>query len=440
MTTLTQVAEAMQYVLTEVANRAAVESGFIQRQRKLTGAGFVQMLVFGWMANPQASLEELSQAAAAQNLFLTPQAIEQRFTPVAAHFLQTVLEASLEPIIQAAGMTIPFLQRFNGIYLFDSTTLNLPEVLRSVWLGGRSSHGTHAGLKVQVVLDYQHGTLAGLGLQAARVHDRHAATLQLPLPPGALRLADIGYFDLPSLRQLDEGGVYWMTRIPAQVKVVSQDGQPWNLTAWLEAQKCDQIDQPVRLSAKHQLPCRIVAQRIPEPLAAQRREQKQRDIHHRQQTVRQSRVELANWIVFATNLLPDQLAFEEAFVLARTRWQIELLFKLWKSEGRLDESRSQKPWRMLCEVYAKLLMLVVQHWMLLTSCWCYPDRSLTKAVQTIRKQAFHLAAVFFSFSRICEVLTLLQQSLLSGCRINKRRVKPHHYQLLLDLPPKFGLT
>lgn len=115
MTTLTQVAQAMQYVLTEVANRAGVESGFIQRQRKLTGAGFVQMLVFGWMANPEASLEELSQAAAAQNLFLTPQAIEQRFTPVAARFLQTVLEASFEPIIQAAGMTIPFLQRFNGI-------------------------------------------------------------------------------------------------------------------------------------------------------------------------------------------------------------------------------------------------------------------------------------------------------------------------------------
>jgi hypothetical protein len=440
MTTLTQVAEAMQYVLTEVANTAAQVRGFIQRQRKLTGAGFVQMLVFGWMANPDASLEELSQAAATQNLFVTPQAIEQRFTPVAAHFLQSVLEASFEQVIQAAGMDIPFLQRFNGIYLYDSTTVNLPPTLRCVWQGGRSSHGDHAGVKIQVALDYQHGTLAGLGLQAACVHDCHAATLDAPLPAGALRLADIGSFDLPSLRQLDHQRVYWMTRIPAQVKVITEDGQPWNLTTWLEEQKSDRIDQPIRLSAQHQLPCRIVAFRLPEPLAAKRRDQKQRDIRHRQQTVHQSRVELANWTVFATNLPPDQLTFEEIFILARTRWQIELLFKLWKSGGLLDESRSQKPWRILCEVYAKLLMLVVQHWLLLVSCWRYPDRSLTKAAQTIRKQAFHLAAVFFDFTRLCEVLALLQQSLTSGCRINKRRVKPHHYQLLLDPSRELGLT
>lgn len=439
MTTLTQVAEAMQAILTGVANRVARETGFIQRQRKLTGAGFVQLLVFGWMANPNASLEELSQAAATQNLYLTPQAIEQRFTPQAAHFLQTVLEASVERVIEAVGMDIPLLQRFNGVYLYDSTTLNLPRELRCIWQGGRSSHGDHAGLKVQVALDYQHGTFAGLALQAARVHDRHASTLTTTLPKGALRLADTGYFDLPSLQQLTEQSVYWMTRIPAQVKVVSQDGQHWNLTAWLEAQNSDQIDQQVCLSAKHQVPCRIVAQRLPESRAAQRREQKQRNIRHRQQTIHPSRVELANWTVFATNLPPDQLTFEEAFILARTRWQIELLFKLWKSQGLLDTSRSQKPGRVLCEVYAKLLMLVVQHWLLLVSCWHYPDRSLTKAAQTIRKQAFHLAAVFCSFTRLCDLLALLQQTLISGCRINQRRVKPHHYQLLLD-PSQFGLT
>ncbi len=49
----------------------------------------------------------------------------------------------------------------------------------------------------------------------------------------------------------------------------------------------------------------------------------------------------------------------------RARWQVEKLFDLWKRHGLLEETRSRKPWRVLCEVYAKLLGLLVQHWIFL---------------------------------------------------------------------------
>ena len=50
----------------------------------------------------------------------------------------------------------------------------------------------------------------------------------------------------------------------------------------------------------------------------------------------------------------DLLTLTEVLVLLRARWQIELLFKLWKSHGHIDESRSAQPWRVLTEVFAKL--------------------------------------------------------------------------------------
>ena len=64
MNIIPQVLCAMQTVLTTVADVVACATFFIKRQRKLTGASFVQTLVFGWLSNPKATLEELSQTAA----------------------------------------------------------------------------------------------------------------------------------------------------------------------------------------------------------------------------------------------------------------------------------------------------------------------------------------------------------------------------------------
>jgi len=132
------------------------------------------------------------------------------------------------------------------------------------------------------------------------------------------------------------------------------------------------------------------------------------------------------------------LTVREALVLARARWQIELLFKLWKSHGHIDESRSGKPWRVLCEVYAKLLAMVVQHWLLLTGCWASPDRSLVKAAQTVREHAMHLASALACPLFLCRAIGVIHRCLAAGCRLNRRKKKPNTYQLLLD-PALAGL-
>jgi hypothetical protein len=57
MPTLAQIATAMQEVLTKVAETVARSTTFVQRQSKLSGAPVCQTLVFGWLANPEATLE-----------------------------------------------------------------------------------------------------------------------------------------------------------------------------------------------------------------------------------------------------------------------------------------------------------------------------------------------------------------------------------------------
>ena len=63
MDIISQVTSAMQTVLTKVADAAAITSGFLKKKRKLTGSVFVQTLVFGWLANPDSTYDELDQRA-----------------------------------------------------------------------------------------------------------------------------------------------------------------------------------------------------------------------------------------------------------------------------------------------------------------------------------------------------------------------------------------
>ncbi len=310
-----------------------------------------------------------------------------------------------------------------------------------VWqgCGGSTSEHTAAALKLQVRLELRTGQLAGPQLQDGRASD-HAAALPTVLPAGSLRLADLGYWRLDDLEALDAQQVFWLSRLQASTAVYAVDGQRWEVLALLEAQHSAMVDLPIRLGVAQQVPARLLAVKVPQEVADQRRRKLKATARRKGKAVRAARLALAGWTILVTNVPPELLTVHEALVVARTRWQIELLFKLWKSHGCVDESRSCKPWRVLCEVYAKLLAMVVQHWLFLISCWRYPDRSLTKAAQTAgarwAKHALHLARAFGEAIQLTRAIATIQRCLAAGCRMNQRKKAPNTYQLLLDLTNK----
>lgn len=113
---------------------------------------------------------------------------------------------------------------------------------------------------------------------------------------------------------------------------------------------------------------------------------------------------MADWTILITALGPERLTLAEAFVLARLRWPIELLFELWKQAVALEASASEDPWRIPCEVYAKLLALLIQHGILLTAAWDQLDRSLVQAAQVVRQHTGLLIAGFAGRFSLAEIL------------------------------------
>lgn len=320
-----------------------------------------------------------------------------------------------------------------GVHLLDSSTVGLPRSLAHIWPGCGNQQGASASLKIQVDLNFSNGALEELWLQAGREHDLSERAQAIDLPSGALRITDLGYFKLDWLECDAQRGVFWLTRLKAGTKVYDVEGQEFAPGRLLDAQQSDRIDMPILLGCRHKLACRLLAVRVPQKVAAQRRRKLKKDARRKGQAVSQSRLALADWTIFITNVPAHLLTLDEAIVLYGVRWQIELLFKLWKSVGLLDESRSKNPWRILCELYAKLLAMLIQHWIFLTGFWAYPDRSLTKAARTIQKHTMNLAIACNKRTyRLREAIQAINCCLAAGCRMNPRRARPNTYQLLLN--------
>jgi hypothetical protein len=128
----TQIENALQQILQHDADTLARETGFVQRQRKLTGSTFAQMMVFGAASNPCPTYTDWTHAATCAGTPLTPQGIEQRFTPQAAHFLYALLQRFAARVITLCTPEVaPLLQRFAGVFIKDSTLFSYRRVSQS---------------------------------------------------------------------------------------------------------------------------------------------------------------------------------------------------------------------------------------------------------------------------------------------------------------------
>ncbi len=435
-TSVEEVADGLQVVFLGTAERLARSSGFVQRTSKITGPAFVQGLTFGWLNNPHATLEELAQSMVNVGVAVSPQALDQRFTPQAATFFLGVLQDAVSRVVTSDPVAVPILQRFaGGVALLDATLVTLPDALAEVWRGCATHlpHGGRAVIKLQVQINLLNGQLTGPIPEAGRASDLSSGLQQGALAPGTLRLADLGYFCLGRFAELTRQGVYWLSRLEYGVKLYDAAGTQWSLADFLRQHGTAEVDVPMEAGVKERLRCRLLAKPVPPEVAAKRRERLRKTAVRKGRRVNPEHWELAAWTVYITNVPSAMLSLKEALVLGRCRWQIELLFKLWKNEGHIDESRSAKPWRMLCEVYAKLLGMVVQHWLLLVSCWSHADRSLVKASRAVRATALLLAKRLQLGYLVCATIENLQLWLAVGSRINKRRKDPPTFQLLSRL-------
>jgi hypothetical protein len=421
------VEQALESVLTSVANEAALVSGWQQRQRRLTGASFVQSLVWASLADARVTTEAWARMTGTVDTPVSGPALTQRCTPQAVELFERVLAAAVSAVVKSEPALPPLLGKVAGVYLLDSTTIRLPDTLRQQWPGCGGS-GARAALKVQVALDWTSGQLADVQLLSGRTHDARSRAHTTCWPAGAVRVADLAYVSRQVVHTQMPAGVLVVSRLKVGTVVRDAHGQRMEVLTVVRQHPDAVHDLPVRI---YGVPCRLIAVRVPPEQVERRRKHLAVRAHQQRRPVSQNQWDWAEWTIAFTTATEQQLSTAEVLVLLRLRWQIELLFKIWKSEGQVDEVRSRKPERILCEILAKLLALVITHWVVLATGWTLPQRSLRKVVQAVKSYAVSLALALRQVGTLAQILACVRQTVQVGCRLNTRSRHPNSSQLAL---------
>src|SRR5216110_1280907 len=182
---------------------------------------------------------------------------------------------------------------------------------------------------------------------------------------------------------------------------------------------------------KNGLPTRLIMLRVPKEVAEERQDRIREKAKDNGYEPSEELLALAHWTIVITNIPRKMASYEEILVLLRLRWQIERLFRLLKEGGKIDEWRTKKPYRILCEIYAKMCAMIMQQSLIQEGCWLDPLRSIVKAAACLRRECNRIMVAFYEGNLDSTIKSILR-TLQAGCRIERRSTYPSTAQLLLD--------
>jgi hypothetical protein len=423
MINVAHVGQALQKLFEETADEEARDTKFVQRESKMTGSKFLLTWVIGFLQHPKASLNILCQVAADVGVSITKQGIQKRLTPATVEFFEEMFNYAKAMLQNKIPISLELLTQFTAVELVDSSGIGLPDSLADEFPGA-GGDGPKAALKLQTIWEFLRGNLSAVILQTGLQPDQSFEGHLAHVARGVLFLCDLGYFVLTSLRDIAEAGAYFVSRLNTQCTLYDPTTQEkFDLLAHLLQSTEDQVELNLLVGSKVELLCRVLAIRLPPDVVAERRRKAKANARRKGRTLSAEKLAWLAWNVYITNVPITMLTLRQAVLIYTLRWQIELLFRLWKSEAELDRVAGRLRERVLCEIYAKLIGMVVFHYLTAPIRWAERELSPVKALQTLRRHVIDIAKTMVSLPDLQVVLHELIRRWKRFALKDKRRTR-----------------
>jgi hypothetical protein len=345
----------------------ALRTGFVQRASKITGKLFLALVTFGTWSEANTTLAQLAAKITqlGQPVDVSPEAIHQRMHKKAIAFLQAMLRQALAKVQSLDHVCHDGLfAAFTHVYLADSTGFGLPEALHKTFPGSGGS-AAKAGAKIQAVWDYKNSIFGHLALTPWNIPDqRYIDTVVELAHAGMLFIFDLGYFKLTAFARLATAGAYFLSRLNHQTTLLTTAAGRWHpvdLAHWLTTVEGQLLERSIFLGEKERVASRLIASRVPEAIVNERRRNAKKKAQKKGYTPSKAHLTLLAWNLFITNVPPSIWTTDTIGKVYPVRWQIELIFKSWKSYLHLAALTTKKEDPTLCYLYGRMLLILLTY-------------------------------------------------------------------------------
>jgi len=402
---------------TKILNRLAIKSGFKKRSNSKISA---KNLILGFMmmvSKKKNTYECWSQEISLlSGSVISRQAVEERMRPETTAMLKLTLGEEFKKSLHTRA-TQQVQRKFKHIKLEDSTVLNLPEELSSVFSGNVSGGKKKSQAKIHALYDFTENAFDFMNLHSFTRNDQSLSMDSIRyLSQGDLLLRDMGFPVLDVLDEIETRGAYFISPKSFQTNVYDPETKE-KIDLIKVLSKRGFFDDEVLVSKKHKK-MRLVILPLPSELVAQRKRKASCDrdkrLNHSSEYYN-----LLGYSILITNVPQTMCSAEEISKLYGLRWQIEIIFKSWKSGFylvKLAPSKCDNPERIYCMIYLWLIFIMLFHTLWINHNQAYLRK---KANLSILKLASFFSD-YFPLILIEKNATKIRKLMLLKCRYDKR--------------------
>ena len=325
------------------------------------------MLIFNELDQSQLSLLDLKLDLQTHfDCSVTREAIHKRFTPEAVAFMKALLAKLIELRLVTENSIPSALKAFNRLCIKDSTKFSIPKEFADTYPGYNGFHKGSALMNIQYEYDLLSANWSCLDFTKATRNDQADSRETLDnIEINDLHIRDLGYVTMPYLLGIEERQAFFLNRLPTQLNVYRKKNGKYLLVDWnsvdrvFKKKELKQMELNVVLSKKHKLESRMVIVPIPDDVYQKRIRKASKHARSKGCQLTNEYKIKARYNIFITNVSADRLSPKDIIQVYRLRWQIELVFKTWKSGLSIHKTKKVRKERFECHMIARIILAMV---------------------------------------------------------------------------------